>query len=141
MEDFWSLSGLEFVEWLKAHKNEVEKLCAPKNLGTFEFHWQCLLQDAAEAKHISRVISYDSEFGFKNHIVISPLEMEEQCKRYDDLIDWLEENGERRWKWLEKGIYPYQRGEIPVSVVAVCLYLGLEKYVQNLREVLYVYWS
>lgn len=67
--------------------------------------------------------------------------MEEQCKRYDDLIDWLEENGERRWKWLEKGIYPYQRGEIPVSVVAVCLYLGLEKYVQNLREVLYVYWS
>lgn len=141
MEDFWSLSGAEFVEWLREHKAEIEKICAPKNLGTFEFYWQCLLQDAAEAKQISRVISHDSEFGFANHIVISPLEMVKRCKRYDDLIDWLEEDGLPRWKWLDKGIYPYQNGEMPVSVVAVCLYLGLQSLIPDLKEALYVYWS
>lgn len=143
MEEFWSLSGKDFVKWLKAHKDEIKKLCAPKHEAMFEFHWECLLKDAVKENHISRCVSFDPEFGFENNIVISPIEMIDQCKRYDDLIDWLEEveHCEPRWQWLTRGIYPYQKGEIPVSVVAVCLYLKIENLVQNLKEVLYVYWS
>ncbi len=70
------------------------------------------------------------------------------CKWYrrDDDIDYIEELDSKkdgpkdRFKLLRLSLYPYNKGEPPAAIAAMCLFLGIPELWDQLTEVLYVYW-
>lgn len=149
-EELASWGSKEFLSWLQSNKNSIMDLyCSTThNKKTAEFNWKMMLLFLEDWKSDpcrlspSNTIQYNDEFGLKNHLLIIPIEQQKQCFRHDDLIDWLEEEHiEPRWRWLDKGIYPRQKGKLSIGVLAMCVYFGIEAIVPNLREALYVYWS
>lgn len=147
IETLWEMSPRRLLTWCKKHRSQIDAFYPEKSESQLKMAWglfEVSMQDMKKEKHhASEVVSFDPEFGFENSILFSPLEMIKQTKRYDDLIDWLEErdHAEPRWEWLNRGIYPFDKGDLPITVVGVCLFLGITEVIPELKEALYVYWS
>jgi len=146
-EELAELSTKEFIAWVISNQDEIIALVPDTTaMHNIAFGIKYLKSFVGESSRLKRLddphlcVGWDDEFGLEKAIIIHPLHMK-NCRRYDDLIDWLEESNGERWKYLKKGIHPYNKGVVPVSVVATCLFLGIENIIPNLREALYVYWS
>lgn len=89
-------------------------------------------------------IIYNPEMGLRKVLVIVPVSKQFEWCRYDDAIDHAEEASKetlKRWAPL-RSIYPYI--EVPETVKAVCEYAQLftdKKFIEDLKPMLYVYWS
>lgn len=146
-ENLWGMTPARLLSWCKRHQNEINAFLSNKSGTHRQMAWvlfEASMKDMKKGKHyVSEAVSFDPEFGFENSILFSPLEMIDQTKRYDNLIDWLEErdHAEPRWEWLTRGIYPFNKGDLPLSVIGVCLYLKIPEVIPELKEALYVYWS
>lgn len=148
-EELASRDNKEFLSWLQSNKNSIMDLycLTARNKKTVEFNWKMMFLTLEEQKNDSYsfyspsgAIKYDNEFGLEDHLLIIPIEQQRKCFRYDDLIDWLEEEHIKpRWRWLDKGIYPRQKGELSIGVLAMCVYFGIEAIVPKLREALFVF--
>lgn len=149
MEILWEMSPARFFTWCKKHKSEIEVFLTDKSEPQRKMSWflfEGAMQDLKRAErkhHVSDMVSFDDEFGLENTILFSPLEIIGQTKRYDNLIDWLEErdHAEPRWQYLDRGIYPFDKGCLPISVIGICLLLKVPEILTELKEALYVYWS
>jgi hypothetical protein len=134
--------------WVKKNRETIESLTGPGH----HFDLDIMLMSKRLSAHGAAIfpenvglVSYDDEFGLKDALLITPPTADPYWRRYDDIIDWLEEtksSGPRtRWEWLKYGIYPHDKGKTPASVAAVCLFLGVPNIFAQLREALYVWWS
>ena len=143
LDDLVEMPTEEFVAWMTSHEDELCKRIS--HVPVFDaryFRDRLKLRNKADKlPELYKCISYNDEFGDGNCILFCSLEMADTCRRYDDIVDWLEEDDKVRWRFLEKNIYPYEKGEVPFSVVAICVFLGIEEIIPRLREALYVYWS
>lgn len=147
-EDFCEMSRADFNEWVVANRPAIEALIGGEPKHHFEL--DILLCDNPKSwaymKGASNVnyVLFQDEFGLKDALLIRPLTSSDDWYRYDDSIDYLEEqtkDGPRvRWKFLKGSLYPNLKGEPPPSVAATCLYLGIPEVYAQLREALYVWW-
>lgn len=152
MENLWDLSTHEWLAWLTSHQAQIREIAEehfPSNIPkpgsllpmTIEILRHEVPRGVIDIDTPNYCVSHDDEFGHENTIVICPTHMMNRCRRYNDLVDWLEESGEVRFRYLEKGIYPFDKGMIAEDVVGLCLFLGIEDVIPKLREALYVYWG
>lgn len=145
-EQLWELSPQEFVAWMSRQEERIAEYF-PSQGNNDVAYWLRYMRsafrrrdDGVKLTSPAQCVRFDPEFGLKDAIVAFPIHMG-KCHRRDDLIDWCEENGRSRWKALKKPIYPFEKGDIPVSVIGLYLFLGLEDLIPQLEEVLYVYWA
>ena len=146
LETLYDMSAKEFIAWMALNKDEIATHFRSTGFNTVDFYIRYYLslikqkRDAANLASPASCCVHDDEFGIKGAIVFYPMDMK-SCQRRDDLIDYLDESFESRWTPIGKGIYPFNKGEVPVGVIAICLFLGVAEIIPKLREVIYVYWG
>lgn len=156
-EALYDLSAKEWLAWITVHEEEIYAIAnhlvetQGRTLPCFTPKWmRALVNNPGELKlaRPGRCYAFDDEFGLENAIVFWPFNMHHKCCRYNDLIDWFEESmylsktdETVRFVPYDRGIHPFEKGQIPFSVIATCIFLGVEDVVPKLKEVLYVYWS
>lgn len=157
-EALFDLSVEEWVMWISTHETEI--LSHAKKHGniirSFTITYlRGLLKESKDFPNDFQFVrpgwcfEFDEEFGQRNTILFWPFHMAHKCHRRDDLIDWFEE-GMRistdssevvRFVPRKCGIWPFEKGDIPYSVIATCIFLGIEDVIPKLKEALYVYWG
>lgn len=147
----------DLAKWAKKHKDEIlalpvkrsvsRGLSEAKMLDVSISIWEKAKDYPTAVRYIYECRAWDDEFGIKDAILFMPPESAQSWKRYDDFIDYHEETGGKAkqqfayFKRLKCGLYPYRRGEVPLSIGAVLLYSGLGDLWPKLRESLYVWWG
>lgn len=108
----------DFIDWCEANKERLTSIAEAEGLGP---HSHFLLVEGLrdrlkrkDSRHTTpcSALEWDSEFGMKRVVLFTPLEMAHQWSRYDDIMDYYEEQGSglrRRATPLRgySGIYPY----------------------------------
>jgi hypothetical protein len=110
-------------------------------------------------KELIKYIKFDPESGLENVLLLIPPGSED-WERRDDIIDYHEcsiyhpENpGEPRLTKLynsdqtsfgeprRTGIYPYNYRKPPITIAAMCVYMGYPNMFRQLEEAIYTWWS
>ncbi len=137
----------EFATWCRAHEEEILTFVPETDRGRRMMFMNVDLTPITQ-KHfqepLGSCIDYEAEFGLKDAILLRPI-ANDGWSRYDDMLDWAEETHshktKNRFKFLDIGLYPHDKGKPPLTVAAILLWLGLEKLWPKLREALYVHWG
>lgn len=138
----------EFATWCKEHQGEILRFLPgdkPEERARRKMFKSVDLL-AINKRHfennLSSLIAYDNEA--LDAMVLLPIAHDE-WRRHDATIDWAEESmlhGQLdRFVYLNSGLYPHDKGKIPLTVAALTLWLGIPDIWPQLREALYVYWG
>lgn len=140
----------DFATWCRAHEDEIRAF-APGARDKFRrtmlgIDLNAFAEDGKVDVSLGKYVEWANEFGFKDAIVFAPPGWPvDQWKRYNDNIDWCEDTQlhgqERRWVPLDREIEPFLKGKPPLTIAALCLWLGVPEMFGRLHEVLYVYWG
>lgn len=107
-----------FIDWVEANKDRLTAIAEAEMLGS---HAHFLLVHALrdrlarkDSRHTTpcSALEWNSEYGLKRVLLFTPLEHMHDWSRYDDIMDYYEEQGDglrRRATPLKgySGIYPY----------------------------------
>lgn len=134
-----------FLSWIIENRNTIFNMVDNNKSQIFQFDY--LLQDVKKLSvfDLYDFIKFDNEYSLEDAIMFIPIEVKKEWYRYDDMIDYTEETllykQENRWRWIDKGLYPYDKNKPPISIAALMLYLGIPEKFKELKEALYVWWS
>lgn len=135
-----------FLDFAEEHFLDVCKIASESRSvtkgGVQAFYLDIRLPRAMKyTKVLHRIVAWDNEGSSKRKIVLIPPAMSQQWYRFDDAIDYAEARSMRsRFVKLDRGIYPYDKGNPPLILAAMCLYLGVPELFAQLEEVVYTYW-
>ncbi len=156
-EEAYSLTREKYLAWIKLNRKAILNLSlsnVPKGQRRVGRQIQEMCLRFQEAS-----LSEDSEKEFKlgksfvrssmttdpSPMLFVPPQHVGDWVSYDRMPDYLEEcefhECADRLVLLKRGIYPYTRGEIPSTVAALLLWLGIPERWTELSEMLYIYWS
>lgn len=101
--------ALDYFEWVKK-KNEIRKDNEDYVSLNLDGMW---LSPAEAQQEYSKVRNYHlchwgSEYMMKNVLCLIPLSEHKNWFRFDDIMDYIESDGENQVKILKNGIYPYE---------------------------------
>lgn len=154
-EAAYSTTREEYLAWIKENRGAILNLAmthVPKGKRKIRRTIQdvCLrFQEASlrEAKtfRLGKSFVRSSMTTDPSPMLFVPPDFVREWVNYDRMTDYLEEcefhEGADRLVPLQRGIYPYMRGEIPSTVAALLLWLGVPERWSELSEMLYIYWS
>lgn len=107
------------------------------------FFWSCKQQSNVLLKPLADSVQCNFECKAPFKAVFIPPHKVDQWFRLNDDIDYLEEVSkglDGRFVRLDRGIYPYEKGEPPLILAALLTYYGVADVWDKLEEAMYVYW-
>ncbi len=150
----WRASWNEFLYWCGENLGKIVKLSGDTDfVAQLDLKRRWNQQASSMLPLFSRCIIHDDE-AIPELLLIIPPDLVDKWYRYDDDIDLVEalalgpanadERRVPRAITLESDELPlrhYPAGKPPAMVVAIAMYLGLERFVGELKETLYVWYS
>lgn len=142
----------EFFEWCRSNEARIlsrfsEDAAPSMRMRRCEFGASInSTQNFLSAPLLGEFVHIDEECGIAGLIVLRPPERTSSMFRYDDEIDHYEEqslhrDSEPKLIKLQRGIYPHDRGEIPIGVFALCSWLDVPELFDRLEEAIYTWWA
>jgi hypothetical protein len=139
----------DFAKWCVEHKEYIFALI-PVDDRARRALFNVDIKTLTEKKRAKDILGlyclFDNETDDQDTLMLLPLNrLGETWTRYDDSLDYHEEvelhGGKDRFVSFAHGIFPYDKGEPPLTVAALALWLGIPEIWPKLHEALYVYWS
>jgi hypothetical protein len=151
-ERLTDMTSRDFAAWCAERRADVEALSDPAYKSAVPlFGWDLrTMADELAGESLWKSIAWGNpmynDAKKQRRLLLTPPTAHD-WRRLDDAIDYVEEceragkRGPRdRLVPVSCGLYPYDLGRPPLTIAAMCLFLGIPDWLPRLRESVYVWW-